>query len=308
MSMKFLTLGAIDIGSNSIRLLITHVIPTPTYTYYKKVSITRLPVRLGADVFTQGEISKETGYRLVDAMRAFAAIMRVNGATDFRACATSAMREAKNSSRWIRRVRRASGIEIEVIDGEEEAKLVFQAKLFDRIHPEEPNLCFVDVGGGSTELTFFCEGKAMASRSFPLGTVRHLGESEEEQVWSDLRAWLDGEVAQLDGPVALVGAGGNINKAHKISGRPVEEPLSKQYLDRFSKQLESMTADERVLQLGLNMDRADVIVPALRIYRRVLRWTNATWVYVPKIGVSDGIIRELYHRKYRALWEQPLES
>ena len=306
--MKFLTLGAIDIGSNSIRLLITHVIPTPTYTYYKKVSITRLPVRLGADVFTQGEISKETGYRLVDAMRAFAAIMRVNGATDFRACATSAMREAKNSSRWIRRVRRASGIEIEVIDGEEEAKLVFQAKLFDRIHPEEPNLCFVDVGGGSTELTFFCDGKAMASRSFPLGTVRHLGESEEEQVWSDLRAWLDVEVAQLDGPVALVGAGGNINKAHKISGRPVEEPLSKQYLDRFSKQLESMTADERVLQLGLNMDRADVIVPALRIYRRVLRWTNATWVYVPKIGVSDGIIRELYHRKYRALWEQPLES
>jgi exopolyphosphatase / guanosine-5'-triphosphate,3'-diphosphate pyrophosphatase len=306
--MKFLTLGAIDIGSNSIRLLITHVIPTPTYTYYKKVSITRLPVRLGADVFTQGEISKETGYRLVDAMRAFAAIMRVNGATDFRACATSAMREAKNSSRWIRRVRRASGIDIEVIDGEEEAKLVFQAKLFDRIHPEEPNLCFVDVGGGSTELTFFCEGKAMASRSFPLGTVRHLGESEEEKVWSDLRAWLDVEVSQLDGPVALVGAGGNINKAHKISGRPVEEPLSKQYLDRFSKQLESMTADERVLQLGLNMDRADVIVPALRIYRRVLRWTNATWVYVPKIGVSDGIIRELYHRKYRALWEQPLES
>ena len=306
--MKFLTLGAIDIGSNSIRLLITHVIPTPTYTYYKKVSITRLPVRLGADVFTQGEISKETGYRLVDAMRAFAAIMRVNGATDFRACATSAMREAKNSSRWIRRVRRASGIDIEVIDGEEEAKLVFQAKLFDRIHPEEPNLCFVDVGGGSTELTFFCEGKAMSSRSIPLGTVRHLGESEEEKVWSDLRAWLDVEVSQLDGPVALVGAGGNINKAHKISGRPVEEPLSKQYLDRFSKQLESMTADERVLQLGLNMDRADVIVPALRIYRRVLRWTNATWVYVPKIGVSDGIIRELYHRKYRALWEQPLES
>jgi len=306
--MKFLTLGAIDIGSNSIRLLITHVIPTPTYTYYKKVSITRLPVRLGADVFTQGEISKETGYRLVDAMRAFAAIMRVNGATDFRACATSAMREAKNSSRWIRRVRRASGIDIEVIDGEEEAKLVFQAKLFDRIHPEEPNLCFVDVGGGSTELTFFCDSKAMSSRSFPLGTVRHLGESEEEKVWSDLRAWLDVEVSQLDGPVALVGAGGNINKAHKISGRPVEEPLSKQYLDRFSKQLESMTADERVLQLGLNMDRADVIVPALRIYRRVLRWTNATWVYVPKIGVSDGIIRELYHRKYRTLWEQPLES
>ena len=105
-----------------------------------------------------------------------------------------------------------------------------------------------------------------------------------------------------------MGAGGNINKAHKISGRPVEEPLSKQYLDRFSKQLEAMTPDERVLQLGLNMDRADVIVPALRIYRRVLRWTHATWVYVPKIGVSDGIVRELYHRKHRAHWEQRLES
>ncbi|MGA1363419.1 MAG: exopolyphosphatase [Schleiferiaceae bacterium] len=303
MSMNVLTLGAIDIGSNSIRLLISHVIPTPTYTYYKKVSITRLPVRLGADVFTQGEISKETGYRLVDAMRAFAAIMRVNGVSDYRACATSAMREAKNSAKWIRRVRRATDIDIEVIDGEEEAKLVFHAKLFDRIHPEEPNLCFVDVGGGSTELTFFRDGQALASRSFPLGTVRLLNDADSATVWTDLQTWLEAEVAQLDGPVALVGAGGNINKAHKISGRPVEEPLSKQYLDRFSKQLEAMTADERVLQLGLNLDRADVIVPALRIYRRVLRWTHATWVYVPKIGVSDGIVRELYHRKHRAQWE-----
>jgi exopolyphosphatase/guanosine-5'-triphosphate,3'-diphosphate pyrophosphatase len=234
--------------------------------------------------------------------------MRVNGVTDYRACATSAMREAKNSARWIRRVRRAADIDIEVIDGEEEAKLVFHAKLFDRIHPEEPNLCFVDVGGGSTELTFFRDGQALASRSFPLGTVRLLSEADSEAVWEDLRTWLESEVAQLDGPVALVGAGGNINKAHKISGRPVEEPLSKQYLDRFSKQLEAMTPDERVLQLGLNLDRADVIVPALRIYRRVLRWTHATWVYVPKIGVSDGIVRELYHRKHRAQWEQRLES
>ncbi len=301
--MKIIKLAAMDIGSNSLRLLVSNVIPTPEYTHYKKASMTRLPVRLGEDVFRTGKISTETGNRLVESMRAFAAIMRVNGVESYRACATSAMREAKNSARWIRKIRRATGIHMEVIDGELEAKLIYHAKLFDKIHPEERHLLFIDVGGGSTELTFFTEGSAGISRSFPIGTVRRLNELDSQREWATMQAWVESHVSLLDGPVALVGSGGNINKAHKLSGRPLSEPLSRQYLDRLSNQISGLSTEERVMQLGLNLDRADVIVPALSIYRRTMRWASATWIYVPKIGVSDGMIRELYHRQFKPLFE-----
>ena len=301
--MKIVKLAAIDIGSNSLRLLVSNVIPTPEYTHYKKASMTRLPVRLGEDVFRSGKISKETGDRLVESMRAFAAIMKVNGVQSYRACATSAMREAKNAARWIRKIRRATGIHIEIIEGELEAQLIYHAKLFDKIQPEEQHLLFIDVGGGSSELTFFTDGQAGESRSFPIGTVRSLNEVDSQREWATMQAWVESRVANLGGPVALVGSGGNINKAHKLSGRPISEPLSRQYLDRLSNQISGLTTEERVMQLGLNLDRADVIVPALSIYRRTMRWAGATWIYVPKIGVSDGMIRELYHREYKPLVE-----
>jgi exopolyphosphatase/guanosine-5'-triphosphate,3'-diphosphate pyrophosphatase len=296
--MSYLNLGAIDIGSNSIRLLICQVVTEAGQTHFKKVAMTRLPVRLGADVFTGGEISRETGDRLVDAMRAFAAIMRVHGVSDYRACATSAMREASNAAEWIGRVDQEAGIVIEVIGGEEEATLISHAGLFDHLTTADPNLCYVDVGGGSTELTFLRDGEPEASRSFRLGTLRAMDSLDGDLVWKDLRAWLEGHADRTRGELALVGTGGNINKAHKLSGRKVNEPLSKQYLDRLSKKLSRMTNEQRVVELGLNRDRADVIVPALRIYRRVMRWTHATWIYVPRIGVPDGIVRELYFRKH----------
>jgi len=302
--MNIVKIAAIDIGSNSLRLLVSNVIPTPEYTHYKKASMTRLPVRLGEDVFREGKISKETGDRLVDSMRAFAAIMKVNGVEAHRACATSAMREAKNAARWIRKVRRATGIQIEVIDGEEEARLIFHAKLFDKIQPEEENLLFIDVGGGSTELTFFHEGAPRESRSFPLGTVRSLNAVDSQREWATLEAWVKEHVGHYPGSVALVGSGGNINKAHKLSGRPISEPLSRQYLDRLSKQIEELTPDERVMQMGLNVDRADVIVPALAIYRRTMKWAGATWIYVPKIGVSDGMVRDTYHQSFKSSFEK----
>ncbi|MDG1253081.1 MAG: exopolyphosphatase [Schleiferiaceae bacterium] len=301
--MNIIKLAAIDIGSNSLRLLVSNVIPTPDYTHYKKASMTRLPVRLGEDVFKTGRISKETGDRLVESMRAFSAIMKVNGVESYRACATSAMREAKNKGRWIRKIRRVTGIQIEVIEGDEEAHLIYNAKLFDKIHPVESSLLFIDVGGGSTELTFFSDGQAGESRSFPIGTVRSLNAMDSEREWQTMQAWVEGQVRSLAASVALVGSGGNINKAHKLSGRPLSEPLSRQYLDRLSNQISALSTEERVMQMGLNLDRADVIVPALQIYRRTMKWAGATRIYVPKIGVSDGMIRELYHRDFKKLLE-----
>jgi exopolyphosphatase/guanosine-5'-triphosphate,3'-diphosphate pyrophosphatase len=299
---KFVKLAAIDIGSNSIRLLITNVIPTENYTYYRKVSMTRLPVRLGEDVFLGGKISKESIQRLTDAMQAYKYIMKVNGVEGFRACATSAMREAKNGGRIVKRIARKTGINIELIDGAEEARLVFESKIFDKIHPEETNFLYIDVGGGSTELTVIIANEIVASRSFKIGTVRILNSLVDEQEWDNMEAWITEKTANIPN-LAMIGSGGNINKVHKISGKQLHEPLSQRYLRLQLKSLEKLTTEERVIQLSLNFDRADVIVPALRIYNSATKWAGASRMYVPKIGVSDGITRDLYHAKYRDILE-----
>ncbi len=300
--MKFVKLAAIDIGSNSIRLLITNVIPTEDYTYYRKVSMTRLPVRLGEDVFLGGKISKESIQRLTDAMQAYKYIMKVNGVEAFRACATSAMREAKNGPRIVKRIARKTGINIELIDGAEEARLVFESKIFDKIHPEETNFLYIDVGGGSTELTVIIANEIVASRSFKIGTVRILNGLVDAQEWDTMEAWITEKTADIPN-IAMIGSGGNINKVHKISGKQLHEPLTQRYLSLQLKSLEKLTTEERVIQLSLNFDRADVIVPALRIYNNATKWAGASRMYVPKIGVSDGITRDLYHAKYRDLLE-----
>jgi exopolyphosphatase/guanosine-5'-triphosphate,3'-diphosphate pyrophosphatase len=295
---NFVKLAAIDIGSNSIRLLITNVIPTENYTYYRKVSMTRLPVRLGEDVFAGGKISKESIQRLMDAMQAYRYIMKVNGVEDFRACATSAMREAKNGARTVKRIARKTGINIELIDGAEEARLVFESKMFDKIAPEETNFLYIDVGGGSTELTLLIDNEIVASRSFKIGTVRILKGLVEEQEWTSMQHWIGEKTANIPN-LAMIGSGGNINKLHKISGKPISEPLSQRYLSLQLKNIEKLSTQERVIQLGLNFDRADVIVPALRIYNNATKWAGAHRMYVPKIGVSDGITRDLYHTRHR---------
>ena len=296
--MKYVKLAAIDIGSNSIRLLITNVIPTENYTYYQKVSMTRLPVRLGEDVFVTKKISDVNANRLIEAMIAYKYVMKVNGVQDIRACATSAMREAKNGKRIIRKIARKTGIQIEIIDGAEEARLVFESKMFDKIQPTESNFVYIDVGGGSTELTLWQDGEITHSRSFKVGTVRLLNNLVSEEDWAQMKNWVE-EVTQGVEDVAMIGSGGNINKTHKMSGKLPNEPLSIQYLNKLFKTLSGLTPEQRVTELGLNFDRADVIVPALRIYRSVTQWVHAKKMYVPKIGVSDGIIRDLYHTKYK---------
>ncbi len=296
--MKYVKLAAIDIGSNSIRLLITNVIPTEDYTYYQKVSMTRLPVRLGEDVFTTGRISDANADRLVDAMHAYKYVMKVNGVEDMRACATSAMREAKNGRKIIRRIFRKTGIQIELIDGIEEARLVFESKMFDKIQPTESNFMYIDVGGGSTELTLWQNGEITASGSFKVGTVRLLNDLVADAEWDRMKIWVKEITAEVE-DIAMIGSGGNINKTHKLSGKLPSEPLSLQYLNTLLKRLKSLTPQQRVTELALNFDRADVIVPALNIYNSVTKWAGAKRMYVPKIGVSDGIIRDLYHVKFK---------
>lgn len=304
--MNFLKLGALDLGSNSIRCLVVNVIPTPAYTHYKKASMTRLPVRLGADVFATGRISDETGERLLHGLKAYGHIFAVHGVAGFRACATSAMREAENSNYWVETVRRETGISIEVIDGQEEARLVFSSKIFDKIQPDESRFLFIDVGGGSTELTLFEEGRAVDSLSLPLGTVRRLSQGIPEGTWERMDAWIDGHAHPERGPLAAIGSGGNINKLYKLSGRQGGEPLSSLYLSQQIKTLSALTMDQMVLELGLNVDRADVLVPALEIYQRVMRRAGCRWIYVPKIGVADGLVRDVYHRSFKANWEAGL--
>ncbi len=296
--MKYIKLAAIDIGSNSIRLLVTNVIPTKEYTYYRKVSMTRLPVRLGEDVFNKGKISKENAQRLVDAMHAYKYIMKVNKVEGMRACATSAMREAKNGRALIERIVKRTGIDIELIDGAEEARLIFESKMFDKIQPPEKNFVYIDVGGGSTELTIFEQGEITDSRSFKIGTVRMLNGLDTPQEWANMQTWIKEKTSGIDN-LAMIGSGGNINKTHKISGKPVKEPLTLRYMNIFLHKLEKMDTDTRVTEMGLNFDRADVIVPALKIYTSATKWANAHHIYVPKIGVSDGMIRDMYHQRYR---------
>jgi exopolyphosphatase/guanosine-5'-triphosphate,3'-diphosphate pyrophosphatase len=203
-------------------------------------------------------------------------------------------------------VRRETGISIEVIDGQEEARLVFSSKIFDKIQPDESRFLFIDVGGGSTELTLFEEGRAADSISLPLGTVRRLTQGIPEGTWERMDAWIDGHAHPERGPLAAIGSGGNINKLYKMSGRQGGEPLSSLYLSQQIKTLSALTMDQLVLELGLNVDRADVLVPALEIYQRVMRRAGCRWIYVPKIGVADGLVRDVYHRSFKADWEAAL--
>ncbi len=301
-NIKMLKLGAIDIGSNSVRLLITNVIPTKDHTYYQKVSMIRLPIRLGSDAFTKGSISKKNIKRMTEGMTAFSNLMNVHGVEDFRACATSAMRDANNGKELAAHIYKKTGIFIEIIDGKEEANLIFASKMFDKIQPEEDSFVYVDVGGGSTELTVFHKEKTLASKSFKIGTVRLLNNIAEDSIWDDMKQWLQINTKGVSN-LAMIGSGGNINKTHKLSGLEQEQPLSLEYMESFRNKLKNTSREKLITDIGLNLDRADVIVPALKIYILATKTSKATKMYVPKIGVSDGITRDLYHRKYKSVLE-----
>ena len=288
--------AAIDIGSNAIRLLIATVIEKDgREPQFKKTSLVRVPIRLGADVFLEDNISEENYLRMVDAMNAYKLLMKTHKVTRYRACATSAMREAKNGHEVAARLKKETGIDIQIIDGNDEAAIIASTDLHDIINDDKVFL-YVDVGGGSTEFTIFANGKNVTSRSFKLGTVRILNDMVRESVWDEVKDWIKKNTKKYD-KVSCLGSGGNINSIYKHSGKKIGKPLSYFYLSGFYQELKSYTYHERIFELQMNPDRADVIVPATRIYLSAMKWSKSRNMYVPKIGLSDGIVRSLYNEQ-----------
>ncbi len=285
--------AAIDIGSNGVRLLISNVIVfEKKEPQFKKSALVRVPIRLGQDVFTTNIISENNKNRLCDTIQAFQLLMKVHGVEKYKACATSAMREAQNSEEIVHSVFIKTGVQIDIIDGKTEAEIISSTDLSQFVQSDKSYL-YVDVGGGSTEFTFFSKGKPINSRSFPLGTVRILDNKVDEKVWHDAKRWIR-DISSNMTNIALIGSGGNINKIFKISGKVDGKPLSYIYLNSYYNFLNQMSYNDRISELDLNPDRADVIIPALRIYLKAMKWSGSNKIYVPKIGLSDGIIKSLY--------------
>jgi len=291
--------AAIDIGSNAIRLLIANVIiAEDKEPQFKKSSLVRVPIRLGAEVFVgQGMISEDSIQRLINALNAFQLLMKTHHVERFKACATSAMREARNGDEVVKRIFEKTGVDIAVIGGKEEAAIISSTDLNELIEGDNSYL-YVDVGGGSTEFTLFSKGKIIRSKSFKMGTVRLLNnkKSVNKEIFADVEKWIKKYTKDLK-RISLIGSGGNINKLFKMSGRTEGKPISYIYLSAQYQFLKRMSFEERISELSLNPDRADVIIPATKIYLSAMKWSNARKIYVPKIGLTDGIIKSLHFNK-----------
>ena len=290
--------AAIDIGSNAIRMLVANVVidkDQPTQFY--KNSIVRVPIRLGEDSFTVGEISSKNVKRLTRAFKAFKQIMKVHEVSRYRAYATSALREASNTPWVLDKIKEKTGISVEVIDGRKEAKIISTNTGLQNINIRNKTFLFVDVGGGSTEFSIIRNGELLASKSFKLGTVRLLNDLVPDRVWKEIKKWVVGHTKEYK-KIAVLGTGGNINKLVKLTSTKEGKPLSLVALSSIYHQLQSLTYEERILQFELNPDRADVILPATRIYLRAMGWCGATRVYIPKAGLADGMIQEMFESMY----------
>jgi exopolyphosphatase/guanosine-5'-triphosphate,3'-diphosphate pyrophosphatase len=286
--MKF---GAIDIGTNAARLLIGEVCQEDNHSFVKKISYTRIPLRLGEQVFDNGIISEDKIIEFVKTMQAFKLISEMFHVVELRACATSAMREAKNGAAVVTEILVQTGINIEVISGDEEARLIFGTFFlldFDKTSP----FLVIDVGGGSTEISVFEEGKRVASKSFELGTLRLLKGKTDSKIWKELKSWLDKNVdSKVDHKIFATG--GNINKVHKMVGSNTSE-IQIRKVTKLRKELEKMTLEAREDVYQLKPDRADVIVPACEIFEFILKQLKVKNFFVPKIGLSDGMIYDLH--------------
>lgn len=286
--------AAIDIGSNAVRLLISNIIEEKGKPVrFRKNALVRVPIRLGADVFIKGKISKENTQRLLDTMLAFKLLMKTHKVEKYKACATSAMRESDNGKKVVDLVLEQAGIGIDVIAGEEEAAIIAATDL-NKFIDKSKNYLYVDVGGGSSEFSFIHKGKQEASKSFRIGTVRLLNDIVKKETWDELEQWIKTNVKKYE-KIDVLGSGGNINKIFKISGKSMGKPLNYFYLTSYYRLLQSYSYEERITELSLNQDRADVIIPAMRIYLSAMKWSGSKYLYVPKIGLADGIIKSIYY-------------
>ena len=286
-------LAAIDIGSNAARLLITDTVLVNGKPEFNKLNLVRVPLRLGFDVFEQKMISPEKEQMIINTIKAFKFLMEAHGVEHMKAAATSAMRDAINAESILYRVRMETGIDIEVISGGEEAAFIYENHIAENLDKSHSYL-YIDVGGGSTELTFIADSKLIFKESFNIGTIRLLKNQVVESQWEVMKDFIKRETKGHDNDIIAIGSGGNINKIFSISKRKDGKPLSLELLKDYYKEISSFSVEERIRLYKFREDRADVIVPALLIYINVMRWANTEEIYVPKIGLADGLIQHLY--------------
>ncbi len=287
--MKF---ASIDIGSNAVRLLFCNVIEDKGTAVFKKAELIRIPLRLGEDAFLHKKITKEKADRLVTTMKAFKHLISVHDVISYRACATAALRTATNSADIIKRIQKEAGLPVTIIDGKTEASIIYANHAEENL-AHDASYMYVDIGGGSTEVTLMTNGKCVASKSFNIGTILLLYNKVEKKYWLEFREWIK-TVSEGKSAITAIGSGGNINKLYKMSDRKGSKPLSYKKLKLITAKIESYSTPDRIKILGLNPDRADVIVPAAKILLAIMKSARISKIIVPEIGLSDGIVRGLY--------------
>lgn len=299
--MKF---AAIDIGSNAVRLLLSRVIDNGNQPFFKKESLIRIPIRLGEDSFTHKRISEEKKNNLIKTMLGFKHLIYAYEAVDYIACATSAMREAENGKEIVANIKMETGINLEIIDGKSEADIINSNHIEKKLNQESSYL-YIDVGGGSTELTLFSKNESITSKSFDIGTVRLLKNLVPKESWKEMKKWIKQNTADFQ-PLLGIGSGGNINKIFRLSGKSEKKPLNYKNIKEINDYLCTFTLEERIKVLNLRPDRADVILPAAEIYLSVMKWAKIKQMFVPQIGLADGLIHILYERYKKEKIAEPV--
>lgn len=288
--------SAVDIGSNGVRILFAEVFRTSEgEEAFRKISLLRLPVRLGEDSFLKGKIGKSGASRLLKTLSAFKLLNEVYGVVDYRICATSAMREASNRAEIIEMIKKSTGLQIEILKGKKEAEMIYETHIAESLNAKGCYL-YVDVGGGSTELSIFKKGKRVKSESFDIGTLRIKNGIVKDETWDSMKAWIF-KYNEIHNPLLIIGTGGNINRLYKLAKLKDYAPFYLRQLKELNANLSKLSLTEKIEKLGLKEDRADVIVPASEIFLKIMKWSNINEIMVPKLGLADGIVHELY-KKY----------
>ena len=286
-------LAAIDIGSNAARLLISEVLlGDDGEPVFSKLNLCRVPLRLGIDVFSTGEISKPRIGMVLQTMKAYKHLLNAYGVDHLIACATSAMRDARNATDLLRKIKMETGIDIQVISGSDEAAFIYESHIAEHMD-KNGQFLYIDVGGGSTELTYFNKGKMTFKQSFNIGTIRLMKNQITDEDWEVMKDTIKKQL-KPNGKIITIGSGGNINKIFSLSKLKDGKPLSLNHLREYYREFSNFSVNELRLRYNMREDRADVIVPALRIYINVMRWAESDVIFVPKIGLADGLIQHLY--------------
>ena len=290
--------AAIDIGSNAVRLLIADITQNNKTISFKKNTLIRVPLRLGDDAFLDKLISPNKTDELIKTMVAFRNLIDVYKVTDYLACATSAMREAKNGNLIVEKIKAQAGLDLEIVEGQREANIIYASHIEQSLDRKK-NYLYIDVGGGSTELSVFSNGELISSRSFNLGGIRILDNQDKDETWIEMKEWVK-NMAQSYKNLSGIGTGGNINKLFKMADGKDGSPITFTKLRELYSYLNSFSLKDRINVLGLNQDRADVIIPACEIYLTVMKWGGVKQIFVPRVGLVDGLIQLMIDKNFPA--------